>query len=270
MKIGVRSQIAQELAETGTLKSFRVIDAHGHMGGFAGSYLPNDTPARMIRTLDRCGVERLIFSHHEALQDGPVGNLKALAAIAEYPDRLLGYWAVNPNYPDQLRRDVAAWPARRGLAGYKILAGYYRAAITLPACQPLWAHAHEARLPVLVHTWGGDAYAGPAQIAAVARRYSGATILMGHSMHGDWDGAIDLATRFRNVYCELCAAYATQGVIRKLVDAGLEDQILFGTDLPWFDPMYGIGCVVFAHISEAARRKILRDNAERIFARFRG
>jgi len=42
----------------------------------------------------------------------------------------------------------------------------------------------------------------------------------------------------------------------------------FGTDLPWFDPMVGIGCIVFAEIGDAARRKILRDNAARIFERW--
>jgi len=50
-----------------------------------------------------------------------------------------------------------------------------------------------------------------------------------------------------------------------MVEDGIEDKILFGTDLPWFDPMCGIGCVVFARISETARRKILRENALRLF-----
>ena len=39
---------------------------------------------------------------------------------------------------------------------------------------------------------------------------------------------------------------------------------MLGYDLPWFDPHYAIGCVVMAHISEDARRAILRENAVRL------
>ncbi|MCX7935450.1 MAG: amidohydrolase family protein [Planctomycetota bacterium] len=264
MRPQIRSALAEELLATGGLRGFGVIDAHGHMGPFAGFFMPNAEPSAMLRTMDRCGVAWLIFSHHEALQDTVKGNAKAQAAIDMFPQRLRGYYAVNPAYPDRLRQGVAAFGKRRGFVGYKILAGYYRTAIDLPICQPLWEQAHEMHLPVLLHTWGGDQYAGPAQVEKIARRYPHAIIIMGHSMYGDWLSAIRLAKRYRNVYCELCAAYAT-GVVRKMVEEGIEDKILFGTDLPWFDPMYGIGCVVFARISETARRKILRENALRVF-----
>ena len=268
MKPRIDSAIAEELLETGTLRSFRVIDTHGHMGPVAGLWCPRAATEDMVATMDRCGVQWLVFSHHDALQDSVSGNRKAQQAIDAFPGRLLGYYAVNPNYPEHLAEAVRGFGELRGFAGYKILAAYYGTPITLPACRPLWAHAHEAKLPVLLHTWGGDTNAGWRQVREIAERYPGATILMGHSQYGDWDEAIACATDFANVYCELTAAYSVGGAIRKMVDAGIEDKITFGTDLPWFDPMYGIGCVVFARISDAARRKILRDNAERIFSRW--
>ena len=245
-----------------------MIDTHGHMGPVAGLWCPKASPAEMVSTMDRCGVERLVFSHHDALQDSVGGNRKAQEAVDAFPSRLLAYYAVNPNYPDQLAEAVRGFGSLRGFVGYKILAAYYGTAVTAPACEPLWAHAHEAKLPVLLHTWGGDTCAGWRQVSQIAERYGGATILMGHSQYGDWDEAIALAKDFDNVYCELTAAYNAGGLIAKMVDAGIEDKITFGTDLPWFDPMYGIGCVVFARIGDAARRKILRGNAERIFARW--
>ncbi|TFG88931.1 MAG: hypothetical protein E4H17_01530, partial [Gemmatimonadales bacterium] len=107
MKPRIRSAIVTELVETGTLRSFRVIDTHGHMGEWSAIYFPNPDPESMLRTMDRCGVEWLAFSHHDALQALADGNEKARAAIAAHPDRLLGYWAVNPNYPDRLQKEVA-------------------------------------------------------------------------------------------------------------------------------------------------------------------
>lgn len=268
MRPRIDSEIADELLTTGTLTSLKVIDTHGHMGPFAGIWFPNPEPADMVRTMDRCGVEKLVFSHHGALQNPWTGNVKAQQVIDAFPDRLIGYYAVNPNYPGQLKQAVEDFGSLRGFAGYKILASYYGTPVTEPACEPVWEHAHEAELPVLLHTWGGDRHAGHQQVREIAEKYPGAVILMGHSQYGDWEEAIQCARDLDNVHCELCAAYAVGGLIQKMVDAGIEDKITYGTDLPWFDPMYAIGCVVFAHVSEAARRKILRDNAVRIFERW--
>lgn len=264
----IHSAIAEELLETGTLRSFRIFDTHGHMGGYAGMHIPLSEPEAMLETMDRCGLSHLVFSHHEALQDMTEGNRRAQAAIDAYPDRFLGYYAVNPRYPELLREAVRSFGALRGFAGYKILAGYYQTPITLPACEPLWAHAHEARLPVLLHTWGGDANAGWRQVEEIAARYPGATILMGHSQYGQFDEAIALARRFPNVICELTAAYTRAHLIEKMVAARIEDRITYGTDLPWFDPMHATGCIAMADVPDTAKRKILRDNALAIFGRF--
>lgn len=268
MKPLIESAIVEELVQTGTFSSFKVIDTHGHMGGHSGIWMPNAEPADMIRTMDRCGVQRLVFSAHDALQDQVSGNEVSQAAILAHPDRFLGYWTANANYPDLVASGVAGAASRTGFVGYKILAGYYGTPITLPAYRPLWAHAHEEKLVVLLHTWGGDMNADCGKVSEIAEEFPGATILMAHCQYGYWDEAIACAREHENVYCELTAAYAPCGVIKKMVDDGIEDKITFGTDLPWFDPMMGIGCIVFAEIGDAARRKILRDNAARIFERW--
>ena len=42
--------------------------------------------------------------------------------------------------------------------------------------------------------------------------------------------------------------------------------MLFGTDLPWFSPLHGIGCVLSAEITDEDRRNILYRNAEKLLA----
>ena len=44
-------------------------------------------------------------------------------------------------------------------------------------------------------------------------------------------------------------------------------KIIYGEDLPWFDPAYGIGRVLFAHIDDEAKTNILRNNILRILGR---
>ena len=268
MKPTIKSAIAEELLETGKLTSFQAIDVHGHMGPFAQTMLPTHTPELMVKTLDRCGIQCLIFAHHEALEDPLDGNRLSQEAVDAHPGRLLGYCTVNANYPEVIAKHVETYNQFRGFAGYKILPSYYGTPITHPAYRPIWAHAHEDKRPVLVHTWGQDPNTTPDQIGRIAGDFPQARILMAHSLHANWDGAIELARTFEHVYCELCAAHFTNGLIQKFVEAGIEDKVLYGSDLPWFDPMDIIGAVVFSHINDTARKKILRDNASRIFQRW--
>ena len=58
------------------------------------------------------------------------------------------------------------------------------------------------------------------------------------------------------------------GSVTRMVNAGVQDKILYGDDLPWFNPHYGIGCVLFSRISDEARHAILHENAERVFERW--
>ncbi|MFC1582700.1 amidohydrolase family protein [Planctomycetota bacterium] len=268
MKPQIESDLVHEFIETGKSADCPVIDTHGHMGPFAGIYFPNASAERMVATLEKCGIRKLFFAHHHAMRDSAVGNLEAEAAIAAFPEQLGGYWAVTPLYPERVKQEVAEFPRHAGFAGFKILAAYYNVPITDPRCAPVWEYAHEDKRPVLVHTWGGDPCAGCPQIAAIAKRYPQARILMGHAQYGDWDAGIEVAKKFPNVYLELTAAYHVSGSIDKMVAGGAQDKIVYGEDLPWFDPMYGIGAVLFADISDEARHAILHTNAERIFERW--
>jgi predicted TIM-barrel fold metal-dependent hydrolase len=44
--------------------------------------------------------------------------------------------------------------------------------------------------------------------------------------------------------------------------------MLFGTDLPWFDPHHAIGALLSADISDEDRHNICHCNAEKLLARF--
>ena len=258
------SPIAQEFLETGRCAACPVIDCHGHFGAYQGIYFPNAAAEAMIGSMDRAGVQFVVSSGHMALVDTDRGNAEMRGVIAEHGARIKGWWAINPNYPERIERDLASFHTVQGFLGFKFLSDYHRYPITGDVYTPVLEYAAERRLPILMHTWGGSAFDSPQQVAQVAARYPEAPILMGHSGHGDWPGAIKATREHGNVYLELTAAYATRGAVETMVEAGCSERILFGTDLPWFDPHYGIGCIVFARIEDEDRRNILHRNAERL------
>ena len=262
------SALARDFWAAGRSDACPIIDMHGHMGPLYGIYFPRADVDSMIHTMDQCGYRMLVFSHHDALHAPELGNAMSIAAVRKYPDRLRAYLAVNPNYPELIARDLAAFDEHRDVfVGIKFLAGYHRFAWEAPEYEPAWRFANERKLLVLGHTWGGSVHDGPEQVRKVAARYPDVRLMCGHSLHGQWGEAVAIAREFPNVYLELTAVLDVRGPLEKFVAAGLSEKILFGTDLPWFDPHQGIGAILSADISDDDRHKILHRNAERLLTR---
>ncbi len=259
------SELAHDFWESGKSASCPIYDMHGHMGTWAAIFFPRGDAEAMIGTMDECGVKMLIFSHHHALQAPNVGNRPSIEAVRRYPDRLRAYCVINPNYPEQAEADIAAYDPNV-FVGFKFLADYHKVAITDDRYRPALDYANQRRLLVLMHTWGGSPYDGAAHVRALAERYPEVSFLLGHSCHGDWDAAVALARDFPNVYLELTAIFDDRGALEKFAAEAGSERMLFGTDLPWFDPHQAIGALLSAHLSDDEIHNICHRNAEVLLA----
>jgi predicted TIM-barrel fold metal-dependent hydrolase len=61
-----------------------------------------------------------------------------------------------------------------------------------------------------------------------------------------------------------------RGALEKLAGEAGSHRMLFGTDLPWFDPHQAIGALLSATISDEDRHNICHRNAERLLAPYLG
>jgi uncharacterized protein len=263
-----RSDLAREFWEHGSAPSCPIYDMHGHMGFFHSIYFPRGDAADMVRTMDEAGVRLLVFSHHAALNSPELANGPSIDAVRRFPDRLRAYCMVNPNYPEQVARDLESFDALFPdvYVGFKFLSDYHQIALTDSRYQPAWERADAQGLLVLAHTWGSSRFDGEDVVREVAERYPNAKLLLGHSCHGAWDAAVALARDFPNVYLELTAVFDDRGVIEKFAREAGSRQMLFGTDLPWFDPHHAIGVLLNADITDEDRHNICHRNAERLLA----
>lgn len=257
------SPLIKEFMEKGRSKSCPVIDMHAHLGPYQGIYFPNPSPEDMIRTMDRCGVRMAVSSSHASLIDTNE-NYEMAKVVKKYPSRFKAYWVINPNYPKRMQRDIANFSDMEGFVGFKFLSDYHKHPITSPRFEPALKYADEHRLLLLMHTWGESRYDSPALVEKLAAKYRNVVFLMGHSGYGEWEKSIRIGRDYPNVYLELTAAYAVNGVIEWMVEEATSEKILFGTDLPWFDPHYGIGCILYSRITDEDRHNILHRNAERL------
>ena len=90
---------------------------------------------------------------------------------------------------------------------------------------------------------------------------------MGHSAPGDLDGAIATAKKHENLYLDICDIHRHSGIIAKMVNSIGSERIVFGTDLPWYDPNYAIGSVLCAAVTDEDKRNIFRNNAIKLLSR---
>ena len=257
--------LVREFMQHGRVPDCPVIDMHTHPDRFSGIHFPHADVDGILRTMDRGGVTIIAMALHAAMGDPRYGHPIMLEMLRAHPDRFRGYWYYNPRYPELLEEARAAALQTPGIIGYKIHPGWSNVPLNDEAHHPLFAWAHEHRLLLLSHTWH-DPLCGVPACRWVAEHYPDIRFLLGHSCYGDWDGAIELARTFPNVYLELTAAEFAPGFIDRACREAGAHKIIFGTDLPWFDPFAGIGCVLFADITDEDRHAILHGNAERLLA----
>ena len=281
------SPIAREYLEQGYSATCPIIDMHGHLGPFYGCYLPSSLLERMRHRLRRCGVRRIVCSHHSALAcDAERGNALMQEVVGDHPDEFLGYWVVNPNYPTVTARDLRSFDQRTGFVGFKFWPDYHLVPVTSPKYAPALEHADAHGLLVLVHTFGESPFDAPGMLAEVGVRYPRARFLMGHSGYGEWERSVEIARELPNVYLDLTSVFQAldfsqmpggslmprapalsphvNGLIEYMVETAGSRKVVFGSDLPWYSQHYHAGAVLFAHISDEARHDILHRNAERL------
>jgi len=131
-------------------------------------------------------------------------------------------------------------------------------------CHQAHAIATELGVPVLFHTYfGGDSLEA---IVNIARKYPMVPLLVGHQLQDkSMEAMAEMANALDNIYIDLTVP-EIYGSLEFFVEA-VDDigRIIFGTDFPWGNCHFRVGAVIYARISEEQKRRILGENAARLF-----
>ena len=284
------SPIAREYMQQGRSDACPIYDMHGHIGPFYGGYLPAAQIDVMRQQMKRCGVVKMLCSHHIALNyDMDRGNREMQAILDDYPDEFLGYWLINPNHPELIARDLRTFSETRRFVGFKFWPDYHLIEVDSPPYTDALRYADEHRLLVKVHTFGHSPFNSPDQFGTAAARYPNATFLMAHCGYGEWEKSAQLATDLANVYLDITSivvaidfkimpmgtfmpigagagAEQVNGLIEYFCETAGSRKIVFGSDLPWYSQHYHAGAVLFARVTDDDRHNIMHRNAESILA----
>jgi uncharacterized protein len=247
-------------------KRYPIIDAHLHGGFYRAFGVYGGDGAGMVSEMDACGVDLGVLSSHCAIaSDFRLGNDLTMSWVRQYPQRLIGYCYINPNYPGEVEAELDRCFATGLFRGIKIhpeLNGDYP--MDGPNYRPMWRYAAEHRVPVLFHTYfGGDRHEVMERLAA---EYETATFLVGHcAVDLGLEKSVAMARRRPNMILDITGPQRQNGIVEYLVGSLGADRILYGSDMPFIDLGTMVGAVLHAHISEAEREQLFWQTAARIF-----
>lgn len=247
---------------------YKFIDIHTHMGPQYPIYVPYNDADSMVRYMDECNIEIIVSAPMEDLHSKGSTRRDITDAMQRYPDRIKGYYSVNPNFAPSIKEMEEAFLNNPGYVGLKFLPDYHRINITDESYADALAFANEKSLILLSHTWGlsmnGEACNSAEKIAIILEKYPNITFIMGHSIQGQTELAIELAHNYKNAYLDLCDTGRFYGMVEKMVDAVGADRVLYATDAPLQGYRFIQGAVFAADITDAEKKMIFRDNALRL------
>jgi predicted TIM-barrel fold metal-dependent hydrolase len=260
------------------IRSLRAIDTHGHVGRYRGSKLDiidgfySGGPEDVLRRAEWARVEFTFVSPFKGLftqfGDDPVAaNAELAADIGRYPG--LFHWVVvDPTRPETFRQAAEILKTPR-CVGIKVHPDFHGYEIKEHGAK-IFAFAAAAHAVLLSHSGGPPSL--PQDFIPFADSFPEVTFIFAHlgwSLDGDLTRqarAVQMS-RHGNVHVDTSSSYSiTSNLIEWAVREIGPDKILFGSDTPlYFSPMQRAR-IDNAEVDDAAKRAILRGNAERLFA----
>jgi uncharacterized protein len=246
-----------------------IVDAHLHVDEVAalGWKMGADL---CIERMNEAEIEvGLIMTITDLPQFNPHALELILKACEAFPGRLFAFARLHPWYGDEAVRllEHALTDHRTYFRGLKL---HPVSTIAHPSGEDthrLIRKAAELGAPTLFHC-GDEPFTTPLAIASAAAACPEATIILGH-MGGYFhvDEAIDTAERFPNLVLET-SAMPYPGKIAEAVHRLGPERVMYGSDGPVCSPRIEVEKVRLAKLGETAEKRVLCENAERIFGEF--
>ena len=243
-------------------------------------------PPAFLKFLDEVGIERAGLVNYvgpDVVGFTPEVNDWIARYCAVKPERLIAFGSVHPRYATDAGAEVERL-AKIGIRALKIHPAHQLFAPNayrdgLGPLAAVYERAQALGLPVMVHTGTSifpgarNAYAQPILADDVGVDYPDLVVILAHGGRPLWmDEAFFLVRRHKNMYMDISGIPP-----QKLMEyfPRLEEiagKVLFGTDWPGPgvpDVRGNIEKFLALPLSQEAQRKILYDNAARLFPRSR-
>jgi len=232
--------------------------------GYNGTH----TPKNLLEEMER---NKVVNSVILAI-DYPLGAMSRnsetyLEASRLYPG-LIPFVSVHPDNP-QMEKRVREFK-KEGAVGMKLHPPMQFIRANDKKCMELTKLCGELNMPCLFHSGASDIapdfqkdYPRIEYFWEPVRKQPETIFILAHGGIHFYKELIELARQHENVWIELSGQPPAH--IREMIDAGLEDRILFGSDWPYYIESLPLAkTLIGTEGMPQARQKILYDNAKRL------
>jgi len=231
-----------------------IFDAHMHIGGVFGIFTANICAEHMLSIMDDFNIS---YGFVTAASSSLNHNLKLINEVSKFPNRLFGFYWVNPKRSSIL--DEVSKALDYGLVGVKFRPetdGYNLFNISL--LDPILSYACKMGMLVYIHCSGYGA-SHPNALRLICSTYPELKVIIGHMAQGSVD-AIRVAEDFDNVFLET-STYRGFKVIEYAVNRIGSDRVLFGSDYPYSNIQMEISKIMNLRVSWDDKIKIMGLNS---------
>ena len=239
------------------------------------------TIAQYLKKMDAAGIERSLLV---AVRAGDL-NIKGSFEIPykrvyeickKHPDRFSGLAGVDPSIGVQQLKELDQAVGEMGFVGAHYYPHWFNMAPDDARMYPIYARCVELDIPIMMQVGQNLIYQRDRRLPSVGRPICLDPVaihfpdlrLLGIHLGVPWvDEMIAMAWKHENVFIG-GDAYAPKHWPKQVVhyaNSYGQDKFLFGTDWPVVDPIRAIQDIEDLDFRDGPKRKMLRDNAIRIF-----
>jgi predicted TIM-barrel fold metal-dependent hydrolase len=253
------------------IEDMTVIDAHAHFTkkgsmGATRVFMNEADVAGLVERNKRLGVDKTAASPWTGIwTDHHLGNEDTIEGLREFPDNLVGYAVFDPHYVEDWEAELKYCYETHGMKGIK--AYWPRTGIPYNdrKLDPWWEYGNKHHLFAKMHP--SDNFVE--EMHDLAQRFPNVNFLLAHS-GWTWKHCrehVALCKAYPNCFCEITFTAVLNGTIEWMVEQLGSGRVIYGSDAPMRDPFPQFGWVVYADISEDAKRDIIGRNMEKIIAK---
>ncbi len=239
------------------------------------------TISQYLKKMDKAGIERSLLI---AVRAGDL-NIKGSFAIPydrvheicqKHPDRFSGLAGVDPSIGVEQLYELDEAVVEMGFVGAHYYPHWFDMAPDDARMYPIYARCVELDIPIMMQVGHNLIYQRDRRLPSVGRPIALDRVaihfpdlrLLGIHLGVPWtDEMISMAWKHENIFIG-GDAYAPKHWPKQMVHYANtygQDKFLFGTDWPVIDPIRAMQEVDELNFRPKAKKKILRDNAIRIF-----
>ena len=237
-----------------------IIDLHAHLGPCPWP-VPSDDPSLLEGALDSVAID-LCVVHPTIAEGGRLARANAdLAAAIEGHDRLAGCAWLDASYLAESHEAITAYLPRKNFrAAALALDGTNRHPLSLNV-QTIVKALLRYSVPLVLHL---DETTPITTVVELAERFAKVPFVLSGFGGSAWRQTLSTIERRTNLLVGTGGDMGQRDLLKSVVETVGTNRVVYGSNLPFCDPLVGLGMIRDADISAVAKDRILHRNARRL------